>query len=76
MSCFRMFITTFPAIHRRTLPTPIGRNSGLLSRRMSLHAKNASIDVSSLVVSTGSFSVHISLIALTNSLLKSALIVP
>ena len=76
MSSFTTFITTFPAIRRRTPPTPIGRNPGFLSKGMSLQAKNAPSAVSSLVLSTGSFSVHIFLMALANALLKSALLVP
>ena len=76
MSSFTTFITTFPAIRRRTLPTLIGRNHRFLSRGMNLEAKNASSGVSSLVVSRGSFLVHIPLMTLTNSFLKSALIIP
>ena len=52
ISPFTKFITTFPAIPCRTLPTLIDCNPGFLSRGMSLQAKNAWKGVLSLVVST------------------------
>ena len=76
MSSFTTFITTFLAICRRTSPSQNGRNPGFLSRGISLQAKNTSSSVSTLVVSTGSFSAHIFLMKLANALLKSVLIVP
>ena len=75
MSSFTTFITIFPAIRRRALPTSIGRNPGFLSREMGLQAKGTSSDVSYLVVPTGTFTEHIFLMILANALLKAALIV-
>ena len=76
MSSFTTFITTFSAICRSTSPTPIGHNPDFFYRGMSLQAKNASSDVSSLVVSTDRFLVHNFLMTLVKALLKSVITAP
>ena len=58
MSSFTRNITTFPAILRRTSPTPIGRNPGFLSGGISLHATKASKVLFSSLLSGSIIEVH------------------
>ena len=71
MSSFEIFITTFPAILCKISLTPIGRRAGILSRGISLHAKNAMRDICSFSLHTGSLFVQIFLITFKSILVIS-----